>query len=230
MSPENNPGQCCVSRRRWSTAWTGPPSGRRRCPARGRVGERTHGHVVDARGGNGSGVRQSQTAGRFQGGRPRLIRTASAISAGVKLSNSTRSAPACRHSSNCASESTSTSTGTSGKASRTARKASAALTGGNYVIVLDQCRIGQEQPMVDPAAATHRTYFSSSRSPGGLTGVADLGRSVAEASRPRGCRGGRPRRVTEQVPAPCARPSAGKPSDRPPIAAPPRAVPDCRRS
>ena len=123
---------------------------------RHRVGQRADGDEVDARSrpprGRASSVRPPEAS---SDARPAATRTASAIVGLSMLSSRIRSQPASSSTRSWSRSVTSTSTGTSGYAARTASKAAHDTAGRDHVVVLDHRHVGQSEAVVDAAAAAH---------------------------------------------------------------------------
>ena len=174
----------------------------------GGVGEGADGDVVDAGGADGGGVGEGEAAGgleqRTRRGRVRgvlasAMPTARRIWSGVKLSSSTRSAPASSTSVSWPSESTSTSTGEPGphRADRLERRRHS--PGGDDVVVLHERGVRQRHAVVDAAAAAHGVLLEHPQARRGLAGVAHLGAGALERVGPLRGRGRDAGEVAEQV-------------------------------
>ena len=103
--------------------------------------------------------------------RPPTSATASRSSSSEKLSSRIRSAPAPTASATCSRVSHSTSTTTSGASSLHRPERGGHRPSRRHVIVLDQRRIPERHPMVDPAAAPHRVLLQHPQPGQRLAGV-----------------------------------------------------------
>ena len=168
-------GRCWCCRRRWRAA-SDVSAGRGRCrgPARSGSARRPQGSRPRSRRTAWALARVSPPLASSRPGRRRARRPPASVDVHVVEQHQVRAGLHRLRQLGRAS-STSTSTGRPGNCARTARNAARHPAGGDHVVVLDQRRVRQPHPVVDPAAAAHRVLLQRPQPGRRLAGVPDRG-------------------------------------------------------